>query len=74
MKLFNFSLAFLAVMMVVSFLPTPTEGRKRGDIIIMGGGNGGGMFGGGGMGSILTMGSLFGAFGDDTFIMGRRRR
>lgn len=72
MKLFNFSLAFFVVIMVASF--TPTEGRKSGDIIIMGGGGRGGMFGGGGMGDILTMGSLFGAFGDGTFIMGRRRR
>ncbi len=71
MKLFNFLLAFLTVIMVASFLPTATECRKHGDIIILGGHGG---FGGGGMGNILTLGSLFGAFGDGTFIMGRRRR
>jgi len=55
-------------------LITINEGRKRGDIIILGGfGGGNGGFGGGGFGDMLTLGSLFGAFGDGNFIMGRRR-
>jgi len=47
------------------------EAKKGGDIIILGGfGQGGG---GGGMGDLFTLGSMFGAFGDGNFIMGRRR-
>lgn len=55
-----------------------TDARKGGDIIIMGngfGGHGGGhsLFGHSKFGDALTLGSMFGLFGHDTIIMGRRR-
>ncbi|OTF76671.1 hypothetical protein BLA29_009799 [Euroglyphus maynei] len=56
------------------------EARSGGDVIILGGfghGHGGGGhddgFGFGHFGHILTLGSLFGAFGDGNVILGRRR-
>lgn len=54
--------------------PVMIDARKHhGDIIIIGGGGGdGGGFGG--LGGLLTLGSVFGAFGDGDLILGRRRK
>lgn len=69
----------LAIIFIISLLiQSLVEARSGGDVIILGGfGHGGHGHGGhdgfGHFGHMLTLGSLFGAFGDGTVILGRRR-